>query len=116
MLNQNIDECAHACTDQLKFECLSFDFCYISGDCRLSEKLTSNDPNDYIDSEECDVYESKPNKKEFFNFIIINNIIFILFKEDSLFHYTEFPAKATINLNDKNIKVTKEFFSLFHET
>lgn len=82
LLNQNIDECAHACTDQLKFECLSFDFCYISGDCRLSEKLTSNDPNDYIDSEECDVYE-----------------------KDSLFHYTEFPAKATINLNDKNIKV-----------
>ena len=58
LLSQNIDSCAHACSDELRFECLSFDFCYISGDCRLNDQYLGVEAGQFIESYECDVYES----------------------------------------------------------
>ena len=57
-----IDDCAAHCADELGFECQSFEFCYLNGDCRLSKNLVPSDtknttvfaPNYY-----CDIYESK---------------------------------------------------------
>lgn len=54
----NIDECARACNNEAAFECKSFDFCYTSGDCRLSRETVSDDQSQFYTSIECDVYES----------------------------------------------------------
>jgi hypothetical protein len=55
--NQNIDDCAKFCSEELGFDCLSFDFCYITGDCRLSDSSLS-ETEDYITANDCDIYES----------------------------------------------------------
>lgn len=54
----SIDDCAKKCNQELGFECKSFDFCYLHGDCRLSKSKVSSNPTDFSDSNECDVYES----------------------------------------------------------
>ncbi len=56
-----LDECARICNEELRFECLTFDFCYISGECRLSLNFTTS--NDIMADGQCDVYESNKNKK-----------------------------------------------------
>ena len=77
LLGSNIDNCALSCNVELGFECKSFDFCYMSGDCRLSNNSLSTDDQDYKDSFDCDVYE-----------------------KDTLFHYVEYPSKSSVNKND----------------
>lgn len=59
ILKVNIDDCAKACNDEFSFECLSFDFCYLHGDCRLSKSRLGNDEQEFVDSSECDIYESE---------------------------------------------------------
>ena len=59
MLNVNIDDCAKACLDELGFDCQSFDFCYLHGDCRLSKTVEYENMYMFIDSYECDVYKSE---------------------------------------------------------
>lgn len=59
ILKVSIDDCAKACNDELGFECLSFDFCFSNGDCRLSKSKLSNDASEYYSTGECDIYESK---------------------------------------------------------
>jgi hypothetical protein len=61
-----IDDCAKQCNEHVGFECKSFDFCYINGDCTLSQKEApeitdsiNTDNNEYIQTENCDIYESK---------------------------------------------------------
>lgn len=64
----NIDDCARACNDEPSFDCQSFDFCYTSGDCRLSKSGITSDANELVTTVECDVYESKIGVS---NFLII---------------------------------------------
>lgn len=54
-----IDDCARACNEHLGYECKSFDFCYITGDCRISPRLTDEKDIEYMSDDNCDVYESK---------------------------------------------------------
>ncbi len=64
----NIDDCAKSCSESLSFECKSFDFCYLNGECRLgSEKIDSNSDSKYVIANECDIYERK--KKHFYSII-----------------------------------------------
>ncbi|CAF0773656.1 unnamed protein product [Brachionus calyciflorus] len=80
----NIDDCARACNEELGFECKAFDFCYLHGDCRLSKSIPSDQPDDFFEINECDVYE-----------------------KDSLYHYNEYPTKSFINKNDKQLEKVK---------
>ena len=60
ILNLNIDDCAKACMDELGFDCKSFDFCYLHGDCRLSKsEVSEQEINELVESNECDIYLSK---------------------------------------------------------
>ena len=77
LLGSNIDNCAISCNDELGFECKSFDFCYLNGDCRLNIESLSLNEQDYTDAFDCDIYE-----------------------KDSLFHYTVYPSKSSVNKND----------------
>lgn len=54
-----IDDCARSCNDQLGLECKSFDFCYLTGQCRLRESLLSENSTEVMDDQNCDIYESK---------------------------------------------------------
>jgi hypothetical protein len=53
----NVDDCAKACTDLGAFECQSFEFNYVSGECRLS-KLVFNGDDDIVRAGSSDVYQS----------------------------------------------------------
>ncbi len=60
ILNSNIDDCAKSCMDSLSFECKSFEFCYLNGQCRLnSDKVNPNSQNQYVIANDCDIYERK---------------------------------------------------------
>lgn len=53
------------CNEELRFECITFDFCYVGGECRLSLNLTnskagSEPDSDVVSDQQCDVYESNP--------------------------------------------------------
>lgn len=56
-MDLTIDNCAKKCSDELKFECTTFDFSYIDGSCRLSKTtaLKTDVSEDFVS----DVYESK---------------------------------------------------------
>jgi len=65
-----IDDCARYCIDQIGAECKSFDFCFITGQCRLSHDPAPSLENttEYMSEEYCDIYESNAS---FLLFIII---------------------------------------------
>ena len=74
ILNIGIDDCSKACNEELGFECKSFDFCYLNGDCRLNQREASIlSPDDVLDSNECDIYESR-NKNNNYKIIKFNNL------------------------------------------
>lgn len=60
----SIDDCARLCNEQMSYECKSFDFCYINGDCTLSRNAAPsisdsiNTSDAYTQAENCDIYES----------------------------------------------------------
>lgn len=51
-----VDDCANACFDEDNFYCLSFDFCYSNGECRLSKQTSVMNPQYLKRSSTCDVY------------------------------------------------------------
>ena len=56
-----LEDCAKMCNEELRFECFTFDFCYVKGECRLS--LNSEIGSiDVVNDGQCDVYESKYEK------------------------------------------------------
>jgi hypothetical protein len=61
----SIDDCVNSCNNELEFDCQSFDFCYISGDCHLSKSELSDNMEEYYTTSECDIYESNLNLIQF---------------------------------------------------
>ena len=58
--NSNIDDCAKSCMESLSFECKSFEFCYLNGQCRLSsDRINTNSEDLYVIANGCDIYERK---------------------------------------------------------
>lgn len=66
LLGSNIDDCARSCNEELGFDCKSFDFCFLSGDCRLSKNSITNGDQDFDESFDCDVYEKDSRKIKIF--------------------------------------------------
>ncbi len=52
---KSVDDCARLCSDELRFECSAFDFCYIDGSCRWTATQVEGDVTEDLT---CDVYES----------------------------------------------------------
>lgn len=52
---KGVDDCARLCSDELRFECSAFDFCYIDGSCRWTATQVEGDVTEDLT---CDVYES----------------------------------------------------------
>lgn len=65
----SIDDCAITCNNLIGFECESFDYCYLSGECRLTNMSAPSIDDDVIlfDDEFCDIYTS------ILNFLIFKN-------------------------------------------
>ena len=58
LFNIGIDDCAKACNKDLGFSCKSFDFCYLTGQCRLSKTQIDQNTDETLNANECDIYES----------------------------------------------------------
>lgn len=52
-----IDDCAQKCVDKIGNECKSFHYCYLSGDCLISDQPYT--PVEDMLDDNCDIYESK---------------------------------------------------------
>jgi hypothetical protein len=99
----SIDDCARTCNEQVGVECKSFDYCYLTGECRLSRAQAPSAENKtaYDPDQNCDIYNSLVFFSLSLQFLTFsNNSKFLLFIEDDLAHYSYFPSKASINKND----------------
>ncbi len=57
-LGYSADDCANACSKESTFQCESFSYCWLNGECRLARKVPAS--NDEVElSESCDIYERK---------------------------------------------------------
>ncbi|XP_033737433.1 uncharacterized protein LOC117325374 isoform X2 [Pecten maximus] len=52
----SVDECADACLTEMSYDCLSFDFCYKSGDCLLYKVHPDAQPANLTHHDFCDLY------------------------------------------------------------
>ncbi len=55
-----VDDCAKKCNEELTYECATFEYCYLNGDCKIRRDATNdNDPSEFNENNACDIYESK---------------------------------------------------------
>ncbi|XP_060077531.1 uncharacterized protein LOC132557063 [Ylistrum balloti] len=52
----SVDECADACLTEMTYDCLSFDFCYKTGDCLLYKVHPDAQPTSLSPHDFCDLY------------------------------------------------------------
>jgi hypothetical protein len=55
-----LDDCARYCDERIGFECKSFDYCFVNGECKISRNsvLNENPHDEYMYDSYCDIYES----------------------------------------------------------
>lgn len=56
----SVDQCAQNCLRESVFTCESFDYCYVSGECRTSRTQPTN-MSDIEASDPCEIYTSQLN-------------------------------------------------------
>jgi hypothetical protein len=110
-VDYSADRCAKSCANEASFDCESFEYCWISGKCRLTRSLTSTNDSVEPTKDLCDIYQRKENfdlfhtvqmKPPFRRHLIFPSII-----GDALYHYQKNPIQAAVSKSYEKFKNVK---------